>query len=88
MSKRRDPKVGTGKKPKNSGRRLKIKTDQPGLQIYTGNYLGENFIKNGGVCMETQHYPNTPNCDMFPTVLLLKNKKFYTKTSYHFDTLG
>ena len=73
---------------KNSGRRLKIKTDQPGLQIYTGNYLGENFIKNGGVCMETQHYPNTPNCDMFPTVVLLKNKKFYTKTSYHFDTLG
>ena len=50
--------------------------------------LGENFIKNGGVCMETQHYPNTPNCDMFPTVVLLKNKKFYTKTSYHFDTLG
>ena len=72
---------------KNSGRRIKIKTDQPGLQIYTGNYLGENFIKNGGVCMETQHYPNTPNCDIFPSVVLLKNKKYYTKTSYHFDTL-
>tara|TARA_B100001057_G_C22791536_1_gene927827 strand:+ start:467 stop:1432 length:966 start_codon:yes stop_codon:yes gene_type:complete len=72
---------------KNSGRRLKIKTDQPGLQIYTGNYLGENFIKNGGVCMETQHYPNSPNCDIFPSVVLLKNKKYYTKTSYHFDTL-
>jgi len=72
---------------KNSGRRLKIKTDQPGMQLYTGNSLGENFIKNGGVCLETQHYPNTPNCDKFPSVILLKNKKYYTKTSYHFDTI-
>ena len=72
---------------KNSGRRLKIKTDQPGIQIYTGNHLKGNFIKNGGVCMETQHYPNSPNCDIFPSVILLKNKKFYTKTSYHFDTI-
>ena len=73
---------------KDSGRRLKIKTDQPGMQVYTGNYLGRNFIKNGGVCMETQHFPNSPNCDIFPSVVLLKNKKFYTKTSYHFDTFG
>lgn len=72
---------------KNSGRRLKIKTDQPGMQFYTGNYLGGNFITNGGVCMETQHYPNSPNCDIFPSVVLLKNKKYYTKTSYHFDTI-
>ena len=72
---------------KNSGRRLKIKTDQPGMQVYTGNSLGKNFIKNGGVCMETQHYPNSPNCDLFPSVILLKNKKYYTKTSYHFDTI-
>ncbi len=72
---------------KNSGRRLKIKTDQPGIQIYTGNQLKGNFIKNGGVCMETQHYPNSPNCDIFPSVVLSKNKKFYTKTSYHFDTI-
>ena len=71
---------------KNSGRRLKIKTDQPGMQVYTGNYLGGNFIKNGGVCMETQHFPNSPNCDTFPSIILLKNKKYYTKTSYHFDT--
>ena len=73
---------------KNSGRRLKIKTDQPGMQVYTGNYLRENFIKNGGVCLETQHYPNSPNCSIFPPVVLLKNKKYYTKTSYHFDTFG
>ena len=71
---------------KDSGRRLKIKTDQPGMQVYTGNYLGGNFIKNGGVCMETQHFPNSPNCDTFPSIVLLKNKKYYTKTSYHFDT--
>ena len=71
---------------KDSGRRLKIKTDQPGIQVYTGNYLGGNFIKNGGVCMETQHFPNSPNCDTFPSVVLLKNKEYYTKTSYHFDT--
>ena len=45
-----------------------------------------NFIKNGGVCMETQHFPNSPNCDTFPSIVLLKNKKYYTKTSYHFDT--
>ena len=34
---------------KNSGRRLKIKTDQPGIQLYTGNHLRGNFIKNGGL---------------------------------------
>ena len=72
---------------KNSGRRLKIKTDQPGIQLYTGNHLSGNFITNGGVCMETQHYPNSPNCDIFPSVILLKNKKFYTKTSYYFDII-
>ncbi len=70
-----------------SGRRLKIKTDQPGMQLYTGNSLCRNFTKHGGICMETQHYPNSPNCDLFPSVILLKNKKYYTKTSYHFDTI-
>ena len=72
---------------KNSGRRLKIKTDQPGIQLYTGNHLRGNFIKNGGVCMETQHYPNSPNCNIFPSVTLLEGKKFYTKTSYYFDII-
>ena len=69
---------------KNSGRLLKIYTDQPGIQVYSGNYLSDPFVKRQGVCLETQHYPDSPNQKKYPSTLLNPNEKFYSKTSFKF----
>ena len=58
-----------------SGRVLEIETTQPGMQLYTANHLPGNERSNGyggheAFCLETQHYPNAPNRDSFPTTLL------------------
>ena len=70
-----------------SGRLIKIFTDQPGIQLYSGNHLNRKFCKNQGLCLETQHFPDSPNIDKFPSTLLKAHDKFYTKTSYHFNIL-
>ena len=69
---------------KNSGRLLEIYTDQPGIQVYSGNYLSDPFVKRQGVCLETQHYPDSPNQKKYPSTLLNPNEKFYSKTSFKF----
>lgn len=69
---------------KNSGRLLEIYTDQPGIQVYSGNYLSNPFVKRQGVCLETQHYPDSPNQKKYPSTLLNPNEKFYSKTSFKF----
>ena len=68
-----------------SGRKLVISTDQPGIQLYTGNHLSGNFNQNQGLCLETQHYPNSPNNINFPSTILKAQKKFYSKTTYIFN---
>jgi len=67
-----------------SGRKLTISTNQPGLQLYTGNHLSEKFNQNQGLCLETQHYPDSPNNTNFPSTALKAKKKFYSKTTYFF----
>ena len=67
-----------------SGRLVQIYTDQPGIQLYTGNHLKGLFLKNQGLCLETQHFPNSPNISSFPSTLLKANTNYYSKTSYHF----
>jgi len=67
-----------------TGRKLIIKTDQPGLQLYTGNHLEGKFKKNQGLCLETQNFPNAPNIKSFPSSVLKANRNYYSKTSYHF----
>ena len=67
-----------------TGRKLIIKTDQPGIQLYTGNHLGGKFKKNQGLCLETQNFPNAPNVKSFPSSILKANRHYYSKTSYHF----
>ena len=69
---------------KNSGRLLKIYTDQPGIQVYSGNYLSDPFIKRQGICLETQHYPDSPNQKNYPSTLLIPNEEYYSKTSFKF----
>ena len=75
-----------------SGRLMEVYSDQPGLQFYTGNFLDgslpqkeEGFYNfRSGFCMETQHFPNSPNQVNFPSVTLNPDEKYYSKTSYKF----
>lgn len=74
-----------------SGRRMQIFTDQPGIQLYTGNWLSGVKGKSGmycdyaGLCLETQHFPDSPNHPLFPNTILRPNDQYYTKTIYKID---
>jgi aldose 1-epimerase len=76
-----------------SGRVLEVLTTEPGLQFYSGNFLdGSNIGKGGrvyrfrnGLCLESQHYPDSPNKPDFPSTLLKKGKKYSTQTVYRFS---
>ena len=72
--------------------KLKLKSNQPGLQLYTGHKLTK--FKNPkslspfqGICLETQHFPNSPNEKRFPSTLVIPNKKYVIKTDYIFEKL-
>jgi len=75
-----------------SGRTLNVHTTQPGLQLYTGNHLNERMIGKGGVpfrafgalCLETQHFPDSPNHRAFPSVLLYPGNVYRQTTEYRF----
>ena len=75
-----------------SGRTMRVLTDQPGVQLYTGNYLkdvaGKNgavYAKHGGVCLETQHFPDSPNRASFPTTVLRPGETFRSTTVHQFS---
>ena len=70
-----------------TGRLIQIHTDQPGIQLYTGNHLSGVFSKNQGLCLEAQHFPNSPNINSFPSTIIKVNEDYYSKTSYHFKLL-
>ncbi|MBA0884958.1 aldose epimerase family protein [Flavobacterium undicola] len=77
-----------------SGRLLEVYTDQPGIQLYTGNFLdgtlptrdGKTYAHRTGLCLETQHYPDSPNQKDFPTTVLNPGENYKTKTSFKFST--
>ena len=72
---------------------MEVSTDQPGVQFYSGNFLDGKFdTKTGGknehrtgFCLETQHFPDSPNEASFPTVVLKPGEKFQSKTIYKFS---
>ena len=76
-----------------SGRRMEVWSDQPGLQFYCGNFLdGSNVGKSGGsynyrngFCLETQHYPDSPNQPNFPDTILRPGQVYRTTTVYKFS---
>ncbi|MGO4918079.1 aldose epimerase family protein [Maribacter spongiicola] len=78
----------------NSGRMMEVLTDQPGMQLYTGNFLdgtlpmssGGTYAKRSGFCFETEHYPDSPNQPQFPSTTLEPGKKYITKTTFKFST--
>ncbi|WP_041597893.1 aldose epimerase family protein [Granulicella tundricola] len=77
-----------------SGRVLTVTTTEPGVQFYTGNFLdgtykgreGMVFAKHTGFCLETQHFPDSPNQPNFPTTELKPGQTFSSTTTFRFST--
>jgi len=74
-----------------SGRCMKVSTTQPGVQFYTGNYLkrvegkqGSVYTKHSGFCLETQHYPDTPNKLHFPSCVAGPKKDYHEEAVFEF----
>jgi aldose 1-epimerase len=76
-----------------TGRVMEIKTTEPGVQLYTGNFLdgsitgkaGKKYEKHYGFCLETQHFPDSPNKPDFPSVVLRPGQKYTTATVFKFS---
>ena len=78
---------------KKSGRILEIYTNEPGMQFYGGNFLNgttgkhnNNYKKRSALCLETQHFPNSPNQKNFPNSMLNPNEEYYSICIYKFST--
>lgn len=77
-----------------SGRVMGVWTTEPGMQFYTGNFLdgtlngkaGKVYPRRSGFCLETQHYPDSPNEPAFPTTTLKKGATYRSTTIYRFST--
>lgn len=75
-----------------SGRAMEVFTSEPGVQFYTGNFLdgsitgkfGTVYAKRYALCLETQHFPDSPNRPEFPTVVLTPDQVYKTRTTYVF----
>lgn len=74
-----------------SGRTLAVATDQPGVQLYTGNTLhqapghGGRYPQYGGLCLETQQFPDAPNHANYPNAILRPGDVFRARTEFAFD---
>jgi aldose 1-epimerase len=79
-----------------SGRRLTVLTEEPGLQFYSGNFLdgtlygtsGRQYRQTDGLCLETQHFPDSPNKPAFPSTTLRPGETYETTTVYAFSTVA
>src|SRR5271154_2829672 len=77
-----------------SGRVLTVTTTEPGVQFYSGNFLDgtkfgkaqEGHVKNAGLCLETQHFPDSPNHPSFPTTELKPGESRHSMTTFTFST--
>jgi aldose 1-epimerase len=76
-----------------TGRFMEVLTTEPGVQLYIGNFLngsqvgksGVAYEKRTGLCLETQHYPDSPNQPNFPSTVLRPNEEYHTKTVFKFS---
>lgn len=77
-----------------SGRYLEVLTTEPGVQLYTANFLdgiligksGRPYLKRSALCLETQHFPNSPNQPNFPSTILRPGEVYATQTIFRFST--
>jgi aldose 1-epimerase len=77
-----------------TGRVLEIRTTEPGVQFYSGNFLdgsitgpGGAYVKHGGLCLETQHFPDSVNQPTFPNTVLRPGEEYRQTTTWRFSTL-
>jgi aldose 1-epimerase len=78
-----------------SGRTLEVDTTQPGLQVYSGNFLDGSIVGKGerrygrraGLCLETQHFPDSPHHPAFPSVVLRVGERYFQETVFRFGVL-
>jgi len=79
----------------NSGRYMEVFTTQPGLQFYSGNFLdgtltdtkgGKKYVQHAALCLETQHFPDSPNQPSFPSTILKPGETYHQVTVYKFGT--
>ncbi|GGC98108.1 aldose epimerase family protein [Aquisalinus flavus] len=77
-----------------SGRRMEVLTTEPGVQFYSGNFLDDSyrgkgtvFGKRTGFCLETQHFPDSPNQPDFPSTILKRGDTLRSQTLYRFSTV-
>lgn len=78
---------------RSSGRVLECFTTEPGVQVYTGNFLDGSIAGKGGaayprraaICLETQHFPDSPNIEHFPTTILRPGQTYSSQTVYRFS---
>ncbi len=77
-----------------SGRCLIVKTTEPAVQFYSGNFLdgslsgkGQNYLHRSGFCIEPQHYPDAPNHPQFPSVVLRPGEQYRSKMSFEFSCI-
>jgi len=76
-----------------SGRVMEVLTTEPGVQFYSGNFLdgtivgkgGRKYYKHAGFCLETQHFPDSPNHPEFPNTILRPGEKYFQHTVYKFS---
>ncbi|NND33229.1 MAG: galactose mutarotase [Saprospiraceae bacterium] len=76
-----------------TGRVMKTFTSEPGVQFYTGNFMsgnvvgkgGKTYQRRGGFCLETQHFPDSPNKPEFPSTLLAPGQTYHSTTAYQFS---
>jgi aldose 1-epimerase len=77
-----------------SGRFMEVLTTEPGLQFYSGNFLdgslrftkkGQRYLRHGALCLETQHYPDSPNRPLFPNTILKPGEVYRQTTVYEFS---
>ncbi|OIJ64032.1 aldose epimerase family protein [Streptomyces mangrovisoli] len=78
-----------------SGRRMEVWTTEPGIQVYTGNTLdgslagadAKPYERHGAVCLETQHFPDSPNRPEYPSTVLRPGEEYRTRTEFRFPHL-
>jgi len=78
-----------------SGRTMDVYTNEPGIQFYSGNFLNGRDIGKGNIpykhrtafCLETQHFPDSPNKKNFPSTLLSPGVEYYSICIYQFNTI-
>ena len=75
-----------------TGRVMEVFTTEPGVQFYTGSFLdgsligksGRPYVRHAGFCLETQHFPDSPNHSNFPPTLLRPDERYHSRTVFTF----